>query len=97
MTEQVQPTRRQQAKAATRAKLLATARDLWSAHSYEEITMRDIAHEARVSTGAIFANWSGKAQLWREAMGYAPPVDCPEVRALLQRMAQMAEPPAEAA
>lgn len=97
MTEQVQLTRRQQAKAATRAKLITAARDLWSINTYEEIGIRDIADAAGVSTGAVFANWDSKGALWREAMGYAPPVDCPEVRALLKRMAQLAHPPAEAA
>lgn len=92
MTEAVKPNRRQQAKVATRAKLLATARDLWSEPgSYDAATMRVIASAAGMSTGAIFANWPGKEDLWREAMGYAPPVDCPEVRALLQRMAQLSE------
>lgn len=89
MTETIKLNRRQQAKARTRAKLLTTARDLWGSYTYDQITMRDIAHEAGVSTGAIFANWPGKAHLWREAMGYAPPTDCPEVRAVLQRMASM--------
>jgi len=76
--------KRQAAKAATRAKLLATVRSLWAEPgTYEAVTMRVIAKEAGVSTGAIFANWPGKEALWREAMGYEPPVDGPWVRALL--------------
>lgn len=89
MTEQVQPNRRQQAKAATRAKVLATARRLWAEPgSYEATTMRVIAKEAGMSTGAIFANWPGKEELWREAMGYEPPRDCAEVRRVLLEAAR---------
>lgn len=77
--------RRQAAKVATRAKLLQAARTLWApAGSYEPVTIRVIAASAGVSTGAIFANWSGKEDLWREAMGYEPPVDSTEVRELLR-------------
>lgn len=80
--------RRQVAKVATRAKLLLTARTLWApAGSYEPVTIRVIAAAAGVSTGAIFANWSGKEALWRDAMGYEPPVDSEAVRAALKAQA----------
>ena len=92
MPEAVQLNRRQQAKIATRAKLLETARRLWAEPgTYEATTMRVIAKAAGLSTGAIFANWPGKVELWREAMGYEPPRDSAEVRALLRRMAQLRE------
>lgn len=78
------PNRRQQAKARTRALILATARSLWAEPgSYEAVTIRVITKAAGMSTGAVFANWSGKEDLWREAMGYEPPVDGPLVRAAL--------------
>lgn len=90
MTEVVKLNRRQQAKIATRAKLLETARRVWAEPgTYEAATMRVIAAAAGMSTGAIFANWPGKEDLWREAMGYEPPVDGPQVRMLLEQMAQM--------
>nr|WP_313429391.1 helix-turn-helix domain-containing protein [Brevundimonas diminuta] len=54
------------------------------------VTIRDIAAAAGMSTGAIFANWSGKEELWREAMGYEPPVDCEAVRAALKAQAAQA-------
>ena len=83
------PNRRDVAKAATRAKLIKAARDLWSEPgTYERIGIREIAAGAGVSTGAIFANWSGKEALWREAMGYEPPVDCAVVREALRREAR---------
>ena len=89
------PNKRVAAKAATRAKVIAAARRLWAEPgSYEAATIRVIAAEAGMSTGAIFANWDSKEDLWREVMGYEPPVDGPEVRALLQSMVR---PLAEAA
>lgn len=84
MTEPVKLNRRQQAKAATRFKLVSSAARLWSEpFSYEGVGIREIAADAGYSTGAVFANFASKGDLWRAAMGYEPPVDGPEVRALL--------------
>lgn len=81
--------KRQQSKIATRAKVIAAARKLWAEPgTYEAIGIREIAAEMGMSTGAIFANFDSKADLWREAMGYEPPVDGPEVRNLLRNVAQ---------
>ncbi|WP_313005377.1 helix-turn-helix domain-containing protein [Brevundimonas sp.] len=80
--------RRQAAKVATRAKLIASARKLWAEPgTYEAIGIREISAAAGMSTGAIFANWKGKADLWREAMGFEPPVDSEAVRAALKAQA----------
>ena len=62
------PSLRMLAKRQTRAKLLATARRLFSEHGYERATIRDIAAEAGMSTGAVFANFADKAHLFREIM-----------------------------
>jgi len=79
--------KRKLAKAATREAILAVARKLWETPgSYEGSTMRLIASAAGKSTGAIFANWTGKEDLWREAMGYEPPVDSAAVREALRRV-----------
>lgn len=89
MSEPVRLNRRQQSKAETRAKVLESARRLWAEPgTYEFFGIRDIAAGAGMSTGAVFANFASKADLWREAMGYEPPVDGPEVRALLQAQVQ---------
>lgn len=89
MTDTVKPNRRLLAKAATRAKVVTAAARLWSEpFSYEGVGMREIAAEAGVSTGAIFANFASKGDLWRAAMGYQPPVDCPEVRSLLMALSR---------
>ena len=60
------PTRRALAKQQTRAKVLAAARNLFSEHGYEGATIRDIAAAAGMSTGAVFANFRDKSDLFRE-------------------------------
>src|SRR5262249_25430007 len=62
------PTRRALAKQQTRAKVLAAARTLFSERGYERATIRDIAAAAGMSTGAVFANFSDKSDLFREIM-----------------------------
>lgn len=62
------PTRRALAKQETRAKVLEAARKLFSEHGYEGATIRDIASAAGMSTGAVFANFSDKADLFQEIM-----------------------------
>jgi len=62
------PTRRALAKAQTRTKVIAAARRLFSESGYEGATIRDIAAEAGMSTGAVFANFTDKADLFREIM-----------------------------
>ena len=62
------PTRRSLAKQQTRAKVLAAARRLFSEQGYEGATIRDIAAAAGMSTGAVFANFSDKSDLFRAIM-----------------------------
>jgi len=62
------PTRRALAKQQTRQKVLAAARRLFSEEGYEGATIRDIAAAAGMSTGAVFANFSDKSDLFREIM-----------------------------
>lgn len=62
------PNRRAQAKARTRAKILAAAHDLFESQGYESATIRDIAHAAGMSTGAVFACFDDKAQLFEEIL-----------------------------
>jgi AcrR family transcriptional regulator len=93
----VTPNRRVAAKAATRARVIAAATRRWAKPgTYEIEGIREIAAEAGMSTGAIFANFASKADLWREVMGYEPPVDGPEVRQLLQSLAVAGEQKAAA-
>jgi AcrR family transcriptional regulator len=62
------PTRRTLAKQQTRAKVLTAARRLFSEEGYEGATIRDIAAAAGMSTGAVFANFTDKSDLFREIM-----------------------------
>jgi AcrR family transcriptional regulator len=77
------PTRRALAKQQTRAKVLAAARRLFSEQGYEGATIRDIAAAAGMSTGAVFANFADKSDLFREIM-------TTDMLALAEAMAQAA-------
>jgi AcrR family transcriptional regulator len=67
-SRQKPPTRRALAKQQTRAKVLAAARKLFGENGYEGATIRDIAAAAGMSTGAVFANFTDKSDLFREIM-----------------------------
>lgn len=78
------PTRRALAKQQTRLKVLAAARRLFSEQGYEGATIRDIASAAGMSTGAVFANFTDKSDLFREIM-----ID--DIEALIASMREAAE------
>jgi AcrR family transcriptional regulator len=61
-------TRRAIAKQQTRRRVLAAARRLFGEFGYERATIRDIAAAADMSTGAVFASFTDKADLFREIM-----------------------------
>ena len=61
-------TRRSQAKQRTRLKLLDATRRLVAERGYEAATIRDIAAEADLSTGAVFASFTDKADLFNEVI-----------------------------
>jgi AcrR family transcriptional regulator len=52
----------------TRAKVMSAARSLFSEHGYEAATIRDIARAAGMSTGAVFANFQDKSDLFEAVM-----------------------------
>lgn len=56
--------RRQAAKIRTRGKVMEAARLLFAERGYEPATIRDIAKGAGMSTGAVFANFQDKAELF---------------------------------
>jgi AcrR family transcriptional regulator len=70
MPDQVpeRPNRRAENKARTRQKVLEAAKQLFMQRGYEGATMRDIAAEAGLSTGALFANFADKADLFNEVI-----------------------------
>jgi AcrR family transcriptional regulator len=60
------PNRRALAKQRTRERILASAKALFARHGYEGATVRDIAKAAGMSTGAVFASFADKADLFGE-------------------------------
>ncbi len=62
------PTQKRRTSQETREAVLAAARRLFSEAGYEGATIRDIAAEAGMSTGAVFANFTDKSDLFREIM-----------------------------
>lgn len=59
-------------KAKTREKVIKAATVEFQAGGFDATTMRDIAKTAGVSTGAIFASFRDKEELYREVFGHAP-------------------------
>lgn len=64
----VSPNRRVLSKARTRARVLDAARVLFTERGYEAATIRDIARRAELSTGAVFANFEDKADLFEAVL-----------------------------
>lgn len=60
------PTQRALAKLRTREKILASAKALFAERGYEAATIRDIARTAGMSTGAVFASFTDKSDLFTE-------------------------------
>ncbi len=67
---------------STRERLLAAALEVFAEQGYENARVQDIARTAGLTTGAIYANFRGKADLLLEAMGSAARL---EVDALLDQ------------
>lgn len=76
-------TKRDDQKAATRAKMVQVATAAFRRYGYEKVTFRNLARAADVSTGAFFSQWASKAHLFEEVMG-AP---APDTEAFLVRVA----------
>jgi AcrR family transcriptional regulator len=60
------PNQRALAKQRTREKILTAATALFAERGYEGATIRDIAREAGMSTGAVFASFTDKSDLFAE-------------------------------
>jgi AcrR family transcriptional regulator len=59
---------RQKRKAATRARVLSAARELFIAVGYEAATVRQIADLAGVSVGSVFTSFACKADILSQVM-----------------------------
>ncbi|HEY1752944.1 MAG TPA: helix-turn-helix domain-containing protein [Caulobacteraceae bacterium] len=64
--EAERPNQRAAAKQRTREKILAAAKALFAERGYEAATIRDIAKMAGMSTGAVFASFTDKSDLFTE-------------------------------
>jgi len=60
---------RKEAKAASRAAILAAARELYLAHGWEAVTSRMIGKRAGVAASMVVTHWPSLADLFHEAMG----------------------------
>ena len=67
-TQDRSPTRRSLAKQQTRQRILVAARRLFGEAGYDGATIRDIATAAGMSTGAVFANFTDKSDLFIQIM-----------------------------
>jgi AcrR family transcriptional regulator len=82
--------RRQDAALATRAAILESARRLFLALGYAEVTVGDIAAAARVAIPTIYSSTGGKAAILRALL--APVVDDPAVEQTLTGIAATDDP-----
>jgi len=73
VTKQGAPNRRALSKLRTHEKVIQGARFMFINVGYEATTIRDLAKRIGMSTGAVFANFEDKAELYRAAMGAPPP------------------------
>jgi TetR/AcrR family transcriptional regulator, cholesterol catabolism regulator len=60
------PSQRALAKQRTREKIVGAAKALFAEHGYEGATIRDIAKTAGMSTGAVFASFTDKSDLFTD-------------------------------
>lgn len=76
--------KRDEKRRVTRQKLIETARTLFDKRGFDGTGMRAVASQAGVSTGAIFANFASKEDLWSAVYGrdYVPPaVEIEQIKA----------------
>jgi AcrR family transcriptional regulator len=59
---------RQAQKEATRARVLAAARELFDTQGYQGTTIREIARHARVSVGSVFTCYASKGEILSAVM-----------------------------
>lgn len=67
-------TRRQIGKVQTMSAIVRNARRLFLMHGFHGVDIRTIARDAGFSTGAVFASFASKAELYYVATGKAAPV-----------------------
>jgi AcrR family transcriptional regulator len=93
---QISPdSKRARAKAATRGKVLAAAKELFGEHGFGGTSIREIASRSGMSTGAVFANFVDKEDLFRAVLAedrkaIAGALDeCPMIGTVEENMASL--------
>jgi AcrR family transcriptional regulator len=74
---------REESRALTRAKLVASAREVVAREGYEGATIDRIAEEAGFSKGAFYANFSSKEEIFLELLETHSMQDVQEIAVLL--------------
>jgi AcrR family transcriptional regulator len=77
-------TTRAKAKVATREKILAAAREAFHHRGYDAVTIRGLAQDIGMSTGAVFASFADKETLFEEATGRKVPMNV--IKDVLERI-----------
>lgn len=83
---------RQAAKVRTAAQVAQAARALFIENGYDATTMRDIAKACGKSTGAIFANYTDKQELFVATMGRKPVAEAQGHQAMILLRALVSAP-----
>lgn len=68
MFSPVEPSKREDSKSVTRARVLEAARTLFAEVGYDKATIRAIAERAGVSSGSVFTTFANKAELLMEVL-----------------------------
>ena len=91
---------REESQAHTRARLLTVAQSRFAADGYKATSLERIAEEAGFSKGAVYSNFSGKAELFLEVLEEHGRIslaqmlseidDAPDIRTAIDRIAAWA-------
>src|SRR5436853_793796 len=73
----------QRVREVTRARLLAAAEEMFLSHGFAAATVDAIAHEAGYTTGAVYSNFGGKADLFLAVLDETAQEQLTAVRAAL--------------
>ncbi len=79
---------REENRALTRAKLLASAREVVAREGYESASIDRIAEEAGFSKGAFYSNFSSKEEIFLELLETHSMRDVTEIAALLKGVSE---------
>lgn len=76
---------RKDARIITRRKVIESATAMFADRGYEATSIRDLAAHMGMSTGAVFAHFASKSDLYAEIYGH-PPISAETGRELAKRL-----------